>query len=242
MLKVGHQQDLVVPKPPNICSWGQLTGSWSFLHLKGRIQHIGKYSFIYFLTQTIIIISANIPHKAMCLLWLGLHTSLQSLNLSQVYLSNLQWADMETSAKPSKHKIPFSCHLFIVQWNNRFLWLFGKRILREVPGWIIHSDMKHYISINWRAKLGMRPRMFTIYELEMLLGFYQWDLPTFTSCFLLTNTLMTSTDPSFHKNMDWVTDYFRSKVSDSPACRVLKLFLFQGRQPTQISWTTKATF
>lgn len=151
------------------------------------------------------------------------------------------------SAEPSKHKIPFSCHLFIMQWNNRFLWLFGKRILWDVPGWIILSDRKHYISITWRAKFGMRPWMFTNYELEMLLGFYWWGLPTLTSCFLhgvpVTNTLLTSTDPTFHKNMDCSHyDFSGSKVNNSPASRSIKLGLFQGRQPTQTPWTTKAVF
>lgn len=93
-------------------------------------------------------------------------------------------------------------------------------------------------------KFGMRPWMFTDYELEMLLGCYQWGLPTLTSCFLCgicgTNTLMTRTDPSLQKNTDCsLFDFFTSKVSNSPSYRSLKLHLFQGRQPTQTPGTTK---
>lgn len=83
--------------------------------------------YLFFLTQIIIIISANIPHKAMCLLWMGLHTSLQSLNLSQVYLSNLQWADMETcQLNPASIKSPFPATFSLCSETTGFYGCLGK--------------------------------------------------------------------------------------------------------------------
>lgn len=145
----------------------------------------------------------------------------------------------DMSAEARKHKIPFSCHLFIVQWNNRFLHLPGGKDSARCT-WVnntnLLSDKKCCTSIIWRAKFGMRPWEFTKFEREMLFGFYRRGLPAFTSCFLcgvpVTNGLMTSTGPSLHKNMDCShSDFFRGKVSNFPACRSLKLAFVPGQAP-----------
>lgn len=128
--------------------------------------------YFFFLTQTIIIISANIPHTAMCLLWMGLHTSLQSLNLSQVYLSNLQWADMEIcQLNPASIKSPFPATFSLCSEKTCFYGCLGKRFCKMYLGELyslirnITSALPEEPSLVWDHGCSL-----------MLLGFYRWGL------------------------------------------------------------------
>lgn len=170
----------------------------------------------------------------MCLLWTGLHTSLQSLNLSQVYLSNLQWADTETcQLKPESIKSPFPATFSLCNETTGFYICLGERILQDVPAWIIlicslirnvAPALSEEPSLGWGH--GSSPSMNWKCSWDFIDGVCL-PLPV---AFCPYNTLMTSTGPSLYKNMDYGdSDFFRGKVGNSPGCRSLTLSFVPGQ-------------
>lgn len=83
----------------------------------------------------IILFSANTPHKAKCCGWVYV---LQLFHLSQLYLNNLQWVDMETCLlKLESIKSPPPTTFSLSNETTGLYICLGKKILQDVPGWII---------------------------------------------------------------------------------------------------------
>lgn len=152
------------------------------------------------------------------------------------------------SAEARKHKIPSSYHLFIVQWNNRFVHLPGEKDSARCT-WMnntdLLSDKKCCTSTTCRAKFGMMPWEFTKYELEVLLGFYRRGLMplllAFCVVFLYQMLSWPVRIPAFTRTRTAIT--LASLGVKSVILQLANLwswFLFQGRHPTQSPWTTKA--